>query len=141
MNALEVLQKLPHRYPMIMLDEVEQITPTGAVGWKNVTVNEPYFRGHFPKAPVMPGVLVMESLCQLAWVWAGGTSGVRLTGIQKLRFRRPTMPGDWLRLELELLEQSEGRMTFRATASVDGQTAVAGNLAFVRAENEETITG
>ena len=141
MNALEVLQKLPHRYPMIMLDEVEQITPTGAVGWKNVTVNEPYFRGHFPKAPVMPGVLVMESLCQLAWVWAGGTSGVRLTGIQKLRFRRPTMPGDRLRLELELLEQSEGRMTFRATASVDGQTAVAGNLAFVRAENEETITG
>ncbi len=137
MNALEVLQRLPHRYPMIMLDGVEHITATSAVGWKNVTVNEPYFRGHFPKAPVMPGVLVMESLCQLAWVWAGGTTGVRLTGIQKLRFRRPTLPGDQLRLELELLEQDERQVTFRATASVDGLTAVAGSLVFAKGEQDE----
>jgi 3-hydroxyacyl-[acyl-carrier-protein] dehydratase len=122
---------------MIMLDLVEELTDTTALGWKNVTVNEPYFRGHFPNAPVMPGVLVMEALCQLVWAWVlhvdpnlGSKTQVRMTGIRKLRFRRPTMPGDRLRLEIEQLERSPQSCLVKATASVDGHPAVTSNLSF-----------
>lgn len=135
MKTLELRKKLPHRYPMAMLDYVEEITETTALAWKNVTMNEPYFRGHFPNAPVMPGVLVMEALCQLVWVWSGASS-VRMTGIRKLRFRRPTLPGDRLRLEIEQLERDEKSCLMKVTASVDGQPALTGNLAFqILAEN------
>lgn len=129
MKTLQLRKTLPHRYPMAMLDAVEQITPTAALGWKNVTMNEPYFRGHFPNAPVMPGVLVMEALCQLVWVWSGAGS-VRMTGIRKLRFRRPTVPGDRLRLEIEQIERDATSCVVKATASVDGQLALTGNLVF-----------
>jgi 3-hydroxyacyl-[acyl-carrier-protein] dehydratase len=115
---------------MLMLDWVEEISQTGAVGWKNVTVNEPYFRGHFPNAPVMPGVLVMEALCQLVWAWCPTGKGVRMTGLRKLRFRRPTVPGDRLRLEIEQLQRSQTDCVVKATASVDGQPAVTANLHF-----------
>jgi 3-hydroxyacyl-[acyl-carrier-protein] dehydratase len=117
---------------MMMLDRVEEVTDVSALGWKNVTMNEPYFRGHFPNAPVMPGVLVMEALCQLVWIWSGARE-VRMAGIQKLRFRHPVMPGDRLRLEIEQLEREESRCVVKATASVDGQIAVAGNLVFAMA--------
>lgn len=129
MKTLELRKKLPHRYPMLMLDLVEEVTETTALGWKNVTMNEPYFRGHFPNAPVMPGVLVMEALCQLVWAWSGAAN-VRMTGIRKLRFRRPTMPGDRLRLEIEQLERDGSSCVVKATASVDGQPALTGNLVF-----------
>ncbi len=132
METRELKQKLPHRYPMMMLDRVEEVTDVSALGWKNVTMNEPYFRGHFPNAPVMPGVLVMEALCQLVWIWSGARE-VRMAGIQKLRFRHPVMPGDRLRLEIEQLEREESRCVVKATASVDGQIAVAGNLVFAMA--------
>lgn len=114
---------------MLMLDQVDEVTPTTALGWKNVTMNEPYFRGHFPNAPVMPGVLVMEALCQLVWAWSGASS-VRMTGIRKLRFRRPTMPGDRLRLEVEQVERSGALCVMKVIASVDGQPALTGNLVF-----------
>lgn len=137
MKTLDLRKNLPHRYPMIMLDQVDVLSENGAAGWKNVTVNEPYFRGHFPAAPVMPGVLVMEALCQLVWCWAvsehssfRGATGVRMTGIRKLRFRRPTIPGDRLRLEMEVLERQAGGCVVKATASVDEQPAVTGNLIF-----------
>lgn len=113
-----------------MLDEVESLSETKAVGYKNVSVNEPHFRGHFPNAPVMPGVLIMESLCQLTWIWAGGSNGVRLSQIKKLRFRRTTVPGDRLRLEIELVERQAESLTVKATASVDEQPAVTGQLTF-----------
>lgn len=132
LNALEVKEKLPHRFPMLMLDEVAEITPDKAVGFKNVTINEPHFRGHFPEAPVMPGILVMEGLCQLAWVWSGHDGMVRMTGIKKLRFRRPTMPGDRLKLEIDLIESSESGFVVKALASVEGETAVTGQLTFVK---------
>lgn len=114
---------------MLMLDQVDEVTPTTALGWKNVTMNEPYFRGHFPNAPVMPGVLVMEALCQLVWAWSGASS-VRMTGIRKLRFRRPTMPGDRLRLEVEQVERSGALCVMKVIALVDGQPALTGNLVF-----------
>ncbi len=130
MKAQEVKEQLPHRYPMLLLDEVGELSESRAVGWKNVTVNEPYFRGHFPNAPVMPGVLVMESLCQLCWIWAGRESGVRLSQIKKLRFRRTTLPGDRLKLELELVERTKSTLTVRATASVEEEPALTGQLTF-----------
>ena len=130
MNALEIRKKLPHRYPMLLLDELAESTETTALGYKNVTMNEPFFRGHFPNAPVMPGVLVMEALCQLTWLWSGHEGHIRMTGIKKLRFRRPTMPGDRLRLEIEQLERDENSLTVKALASVEGEPAVVGQLSF-----------
>lgn len=130
MNALEIRKKLPQSYPMLMLDEFAERTSTGAVGYKNVTMNEPYFRGHFPEAPVMPGVLVMESLCQLTWLWTEHEGMVRMTGIKKLRFRRPTVPGDRLKLEIEVLEREEKALVVKAVASVEGETALVGQLSF-----------
>lgn len=138
MNAVDLRQKLPHRYPMVMIDTVEEVAATRAVAWKNVTVNEPHFPGHFPNAPVMPGVLVMEALCQLVWLWAvenghtkpGYEGGVRMSGIRKLRFRRPTLPGDLLRLEIEVTERKERTLEVKATASVEEQPAVVGQLVF-----------
>lgn len=138
MNAVELKKKLPHRYPMVMIDTVEMVGPESAVAWKNVTVNEPHFPGHFPNAPVMPGVLVMEALCQLVWLWAvengltpaGDAGSVRMTGIQKLRFRRPTLPGDLLKLEIEITQRTEEGCQAKVTASVEDQPAVVGQLVF-----------
>ncbi len=138
LNAVELKKKLPHRYPMAMIDTVESVGPDTAVAWKNVTVNEPHFPGHFPNAPVMPGVLVMEALCQLVWLWAvengltpaGEAGGVRMTGIQKLRFRRPTLPGDLLKLEVEISERTEQSCVAKVVASVEEQPAVVGQLIF-----------
>lgn len=130
MNALEIRKKLPHRYPMLLLDELAETTDTTAVGYKNVSMNEPFFRGHFPNAPVMPGVLVMECLCQLTWLWSGHQGNLRMTNIKKLRFRRPTVPGDRLKLEVELVERDEKSLTVKALASVEGHPAVTGQLSF-----------
>jgi 3-hydroxyacyl-[acyl-carrier-protein] dehydratase len=130
-NALEIKARLPHRFPMLLIDQVTQISDERAVGHKNVTVNEPYFRGHFPAAPVMPGVLIMESLCQLVWIWSGHSGEVRMTGIKKLRFRRPTLPGDRLDLEVELVEREGDRVVMKVLASVEGQSSVTGQLSFV----------
>lgn len=132
MKAIEIKGKLPHRYPMLMLDEVEELGETRAVGYKNVTMSEPHFQGHFPEAPVMPGVLIMESLCQLAWLWSGHQGEVRMTGIKKLRFRRPTMPGDRLKLEIDVLERDGERFVVKALASVEGEPSVVGQLSFVQ---------
>lgn len=130
-KGVELRDKLPHRYPMLLLDEVTQLTEENAVGYKCVTINEPCFQGHFPNAPVMPGVLVMESLCQLVWIWADHKPGVRMTNIKKLRFRRPTMPGDRLKLEVELVERDAEGFVMKAVASVEGEVAVTGQLRFV----------
>ena len=131
MNALEVKGKLPHRYPMLMLDGVEEVSENRAVGYKNVTMSEPHFQGHFPEAPVMPGVLTMEALCQLAWIWSGHEGTVRMTSIKKLRFRRPTMPGDRLKLEIDLVEREENGFVVKVLASVEGEPSVTGHLSFV----------
>ena len=130
MNALEIRKKLPHRFPMLLLDEISESSATGATGYKNVSMNEPYFRGHFPNAPVMPGVLVMESLCQLTWLWSEHDGHLRMTSIKKLRFRRPTVPGDRLKLEIELLERDQNSLIVKVLASVDGEPAVTGQLTF-----------
>ncbi len=124
--------KIPHRFPMLFVDRIVEATPERALGEKYVTVNEPYFRGHFPQAPVMPGVLVMESLFQLVWSNWGGEDGFRLCGIRKLKFRRSVLPGDIMQLEALPLNLEQQPFKFRCTARVEDKIAVEGELWVVR---------
>lgn len=126
LKGLQLRERLPHRYPFLLLDEVTDLGPDKASGFKNVTFNEPYFRGHFPEAPVLPGVLVLESLLQLIWVMYAGQGGFRLRKVRKLRFRRPVVPGDRLELEVEIVEQEQDLVQLRAQAKVEGALAAQG---------------
>ncbi len=112
MDAIEVQAILPHRYPFLLVDRVVAFdSGRRAVGLKNVTVNDPYFQGHFPGRPVFPGVLIVEALAQLGGVLAIRSSSVEgspivyLTGIDKARFRKPVIPGDQVRLEVEVIKR------------------------------------
>lgn len=112
MDTVEVQSILPHRYPFLLVDRVVEFEPgQRAVGLKNVTINEPYFQGHFPGRPVFPGVLIVEALAQLGGVLAIRSSSVEgspvvyLTGIDKAKFRKPVIPGDQVRLEVEVIKR------------------------------------
>jgi 3-hydroxyacyl-[acyl-carrier-protein] dehydratase len=127
---------LPHRYPFLLVDRLLEVVPgERAVGIKNVTINEPFFQGHFPGFPVMPGVLIVEAMAQ---VGAAAILGMpenkgRLalfTGIDNLRFKRQVVPGDTLRLELEITKIRGPIGKGRGTATVDGKVAAAGELMF-----------
>ena len=103
----EIMSLLPHRYPFLLVDRVTELEPTTrAVGIKNVTFNEPFFQGHFPNNPVMPGVLIVEALAQVAGILAfkSGANGkaVYFLSIDKVKFRKPVLPGDQLRLEVKV---------------------------------------
>jgi beta-hydroxyacyl-ACP dehydratase FabZ len=112
MDAIQVQAILPHRYPFLLVDRVVEFdSGRRAVGLKNVTVNDPYFQGHFPGRPVFPGVLIVEALAQLGGVLAIRSSSVEgspivyLTGIDKAKFRKPVIPGDQIRLEVEVIKR------------------------------------
>ena len=117
---------LPHRYPFLMIDRVEQIiAETSAIGIKNVTANEPHFQGHFPTRPVMPGVLIIEAMAQTAAVLVIATVGesamnklVYFMTIDQARFRRPVLPGDQLRIAVEKQQRKLGVWKFRSLATV-----------------------
>jgi len=137
MDIHEILQKLPHRYPIILVDRVLEIEPGKRIAaLKNVTINEPVFMGHFPHYPVMPGVLIVEALAQAAAILsfvsfekrADHNSVYYFAGIDNARFKRPVGPGDQLRLEVELLRDMRGVGKFRARATVDGQLAAEAEL-------------
>jgi beta-hydroxyacyl-ACP dehydratase FabZ len=103
---------LPHRYPFLLVDRVEEMEiGRRVVGIKNVTVNEPFFQGHFPDRPIMPGVLILEAMAQVGGILAfksvppTGRPVVYLTGVDKAKFRKPVVPGDQLRFEIEVLKQ------------------------------------
>jgi 3-hydroxyacyl-[acyl-carrier-protein] dehydratase len=135
---MEEIQKLlPHRYPFLMIDRIIEYVPgERAVGIKNVTVNEPHFQGHFPGRPIMPGVLIVEAMAQVGGVvllqmpdYQGKFS--LFAGIDKVRFRRPVVPGDQLLMTVELLcikQRRFGKM--QARAEVDGQLVSEGELMF-----------
>jgi len=128
----KILQTLPHRYPLILVDRVLEIEPGARiVALKNVSMNEPYFMGHFPGYPVMPGVLIIEAMAQAAAILTYITLGAKhgdgtlfyFAGIDAARFKRPVMPGDQLRLEVEMGRVKRGVGKFTGRALVEGQVA------------------
>ena len=143
LGPAEIRDLIPHRYPFLLVDRIEEIEPgVRAVGVKNVTQNEPFFQGHFPDYPVMPGVLIIEAMAQVGavGVMAGGEHADRLAlfaGIDGVRFRRQVLPGDVLRMEVEItrLKGMVGRGKGRAT--VDGERVCEAELMFAFADRAE----
>jgi len=137
MDIYEILKKLPHRYPILMVDRVLDIKPGESIkALKNVSANEPFFQGHFPARPVMPGVLMVEALAQAAGLLSFATYGVQqddnsvfyFAGIDEVRFKRPVQPGDQLILDVKLERAKSGIYKFAGQASVDGEIAVDAKL-------------
>lgn len=133
----EIHQLLPHRYPFALLDRILDFVPgEKAVGLKNVTFNEPYFPGHIPNRPLMPGVLMVEAMAQVGGVILTQLPGMKgkffaFAGIDKVRFRRPVTPGDQLIMTVELLSLKRQRIAkMRGKGEVDGQLAVQGEMMF-----------
>lgn len=119
---------LPHRYPFLMVDRIIELEPNAkAVGIKNVTVNEPFFQGHFPGNPIMPGVLIVEAMAQIAGVLAFGSgvqgNAVFFMSIEKAKFRKPVVPGDQLKMEIKVLQQRGNVWKFSGVGIVDEKVA------------------
>jgi len=137
MDIHQILKKLPHRYPILLVDRVLQIEKGKSIqALKNVTINEPFFEGHFPHRPVMPGVLMLEALAQTAALLAFETFDVvpdektvyYFAGIDAARFKRPVEPGDQLILNVELSRMKAGIFKFKAWATVGEELAVEAEL-------------
>ena len=137
MDVVEIQNLLPHRYPFLLVDRVVEFHERQSlVGIKNVTVNEPFFQGHFPEKPVMPGVLILEALAQATGLLAFSTGNrgaerdslYYLVGIDKARFKQLVEPGDQLRLSVELIKIRRGIWVFNTEATVDGKTAATAEI-------------
>ena len=135
-DVRSIMEILPHRYPMLLIDRITELDPQKrAVGYKNVTMNEPFFTGHFPNNPVMPGVLIIEAMAQL-----GGSAVLEpnsqittvpyLAGVDKAKFRRPVIPGDKLVMKVDVLYIRMNIGKLHAEARVDDQLACSAELAF-----------
>jgi 3-hydroxyacyl-[acyl-carrier-protein] dehydratase len=126
MTINEIMKQLPHRYPFLLVDRIVDLQPGVSItGIKNVTINEPFFQGHFPGQPIMPGVLILEAMAQVAGVMAfsAGMKGrsVYFMSIDNAKFRRPVVPGDQIKLEIKALKQRGNVWKFSGTATVDGK--------------------
>lgn len=137
MNIHEILKYLPHRYPFLLIDRVLSLDPNERiVALKNVTINEPFFVGHFPHHPVMPGVLVIEAMAQSAAILTfksrdtlpDDKSIYYFVGIDNARFKRPVMPGDALELHVSIVREARGLWKFKGEAQVAGQLAAEAEL-------------
>lgn len=137
MDIHEILKKLPHRYPILLVDRVLSLEKNKSIqALKNVSINEPYFMGHFPNRPVMPGVLVLEAMAQAAALLSFASAGKPLddntiyyfAGIDAARFKRPVEPGDQLVLDVELLRQKSGIYKFKGVARVGDAVACEAEL-------------
>jgi 3-hydroxyacyl-[acyl-carrier-protein] dehydratase len=137
MDIHEVMAHLPHRYPFLLVDRVLECEPgKNIVAVKNVTINEPFFQGHFPHHPVMPGVLIMEALAQAAGILSFKTMGSMpddhsvfyFVGIDNARFKKPVTAGDQLHLHIEILRNMRGIWKYKAEATVDGEIVAEAEL-------------
>ena len=145
-DVREIMEIMPHRYPFLLVDRIESLKEgEEIVGIKNVTINEPFFAGHFPGNPIMPGVLIIEAMAQVGGVlafhsspkeWAG--SLVYFMGIDKVRFRKPVVPGDQLRLKLTTIRQKQRVFKMRGEAYVEDTLVAEAELmaAIERGRNE-----
>lgn len=126
LENVDIRAILPHRYPLLLVDRIVEIEEDRIVGIKNVTANEPFFIGHFPEYPVMPGVLIVESMAQVAGVLVlrqvedRRRKLVLLASIEEAKFRRPVLPGDTLRIEMKTVKKKATVVKMQGTASVDG---------------------
>ncbi len=132
MDIQQIMDYLPHRYPFLLIDKIIELNPgKGIVGIKNVTYNEPFFGGHFPNFPVMPGVLIIEAMAQVAGIFGLEASGLKagnadsdtkifFMSIDKARFRKPVRPGDTLVMTMTLLNHRRNIWKFSGRAEVDG---------------------
>jgi 3-hydroxyacyl-[acyl-carrier-protein] dehydratase len=143
LGPAEIRELIPHRYPFLLVDRIEELEPgVRAVGIKNVTQNEPFFQGHFPDYPVMPGVLIIEAMAQVGaiGVMAGGEHKDKLAlfaGIDGVRFRRQVLPGDVLTMEVQI-ERLKGLVgRGRGRAEVSGERVCEAELMFAFAEKEQ----
>jgi 3-hydroxyacyl-[acyl-carrier-protein] dehydratase len=129
LDILQIQAFLPHRYPFLLIDKVIECEPgIRLLGVKNVTYNEPFFQGHFPQKPIMPGVLILEALAQSTGLLASETAGDELVGmiyylvgIDKAKFKRPVVPGDQLLLEAKFIKSKRNIWAFECRAEVDGE--------------------
>jgi 3-hydroxyacyl-[acyl-carrier-protein] dehydratase len=137
LNIKEIQEILPHRYPFLLVDKIESLEPgVKAVGYKNVTMNEYFFQGHFPQEPVMPGVLIIEALAQVGAIAMLSLDEFKgkigfFTGIDKAKFRRKVIPGDVLKLEVEMIKRRGPIGIGKAIAYVDGKKAAEAELSFI----------
>lgn len=135
MDIQEIKNYLPHRYPFLLVDRVLEVdSGKRLVGIKNVTFNEPFFQGHFPEKPVMPGVLIIEALAQATGLLAmeseevSGSAIYYLVGVDRARFKRPVVPGDQVRLEVSVVKQRRGIWSFSGVATVDGAVCASAEI-------------
>ncbi|MDD5058391.1 MAG: 3-hydroxyacyl-ACP dehydratase FabZ [Sideroxydans sp.] len=137
MDIHEILEHLPHRYPFLLIDRVLDVVPgESIVALKNVTINEPFFPGHYPHHPVMPGVLVIEAMAQAAALLSFKSMGTKadtnsvyyFVGIDNARFKRPVSPGDQLIFKVAITQNRRGLWKFKGTAEVEGQVAAEAEL-------------
>jgi 3-hydroxyacyl-[acyl-carrier-protein] dehydratase len=138
---------LPHRYPMLLVDSILELEAERIVGIKNVTVNEPFFMGHFPDFPVMPGVLIVEAMAQVAGVLVlksipdRKSKLVLLASINEAKFRRPVLPGDQLRIEMKVTKRKASIAKMHGQATVNGALVAEAELMCKLADRESFIPG
>lgn len=136
LDSKQIMEIIPQRAPFLMIDKVEEYVPgQSCTAYKNVCINEPYFTGHFPNEPIMPGVLIVEALAQTGAVAIlsmeeNKGKNALFGGIDKLRFKKPVIPGDVLKLEVKIIKQKGPIGVGEALATVDGKVVAKGELTF-----------